>query len=463
MRNARRTAILSLLSVLAFTFQVEASASSAQQDGNAYTIGDSKPANSGVIRLAPIGSNQRIGPDRPAGSSVQGSAIARPATVRLPQDEKAKQDNQDVPVAPQTDDKNQQVGPPLSVPSNAATMPDCAYESDWCNLGCPKRLFGTTPGGTEVGGWLSWGFHTDDNGLFNSHDDRSRLNQGWIYAERKARRCCGLNFGFRFDGLYGVDAQDTQAFGNPTVGNPQGWDNDWDNGIYGWAIPQAYAEVAFNRVSIKAGKFFSPLGYERIAAKENFFYSRTFSRFYTNPFTHTGILATHQVSSKTEVYTGITTGWDTGFRQVGDALNYIGGVRFRPNRCLTLSYFTSGGDTGFRGDGWTHNWVAEMKLSRNFGTATEINYQDLGTNDEHSLAQYAIYKVNDCLSFGSRFEWYKSSRFTGVQNSTYSLTTGLNFRRSANMVVRPEVRVDWGAGAADPGNLIFGTDAVFTF
>ncbi len=34
--------------------------------------------------------------------------------------------------------------------------------------------------------------------------------------------------------LYGVDAQKTQAFGN----NNGSWDNSFDHGVYGWAIPQ---------------------------------------------------------------------------------------------------------------------------------------------------------------------------------------------------------------------------------
>ena len=98
-----------------------------------------------------------------------------------------------------------------------------------------------------------------------------------------------LDWGYRGDILYGVDAQKTQAYGN----NSGSWDNSFDNGVYGWAIPQAYAEVAYGDWSVKVGHFFTIIGYEVVPDVGNFFYSHSYTMFNSEPFTHTGILATY--------------------------------------------------------------------------------------------------------------------------------------------------------------------------
>ena len=63
------------------------------------------------------------------------------------------------------------------------------------------------------GGWLSFGYHSEGNDLFNSRPDEIALHQAWLYAEKVAT--CENPFGFRADLMYGIDADDTQAFGNP--------------------------------------------------------------------------------------------------------------------------------------------------------------------------------------------------------------------------------------------------------
>ena len=64
-----------------------------------------------------------------------------------------------------------------------------------------------------------------------------------------------------------------------------------DHGPYGWAMPQAYFEVAYGNWSVKAGHFYTIVGYEVIPATGNFFYSHSLTMFNTEPFTHTGVLA----------------------------------------------------------------------------------------------------------------------------------------------------------------------------
>ena len=86
--------------------------------------------------------------------------------------------------------------------------------------------------------------------------------------------------------MYGVDGYDTQSFGN----NPGRWDflNDFDHGIYAFAIPQAYAELANGDFSVKLGHFFTIVGYEVVPAPGNFFFSHSFTMYNSEPFMHTG-------------------------------------------------------------------------------------------------------------------------------------------------------------------------------
>jgi hypothetical protein len=92
--------------------------------------------------------------------------------------------------------------------------------------------------------------------------------------------------------------------------------------------------------------------------------------------------------------------------------------------------------------------------------------------EDKSLVNYLIYKLNDCWSVGGRMEWWKSNNV--VVNdaiSFYEITGGINYRPHANLVVRPEIRYDW-TPAADTVNAAvgdnynqtwFGVDAVLTF
>ena len=120
---------------------------------------------------------------------------------------------------------------------------------------------------------------------------------------------------------YGTDAQKTQAFGN----DDGIWDVTFDNGPYGWAMPQAYLEFAAGDWSVKVGHFFTLVGYEVVPAVGNFFYSHAYTMFNSEPFTHTGALATYTGYENLTLYGGWTLGWDTGFDQYGGGSSFLGG------------------------------------------------------------------------------------------------------------------------------------------
>jgi hypothetical protein len=350
-----------------------------------------------------------------------------------------------------------------------------------CNLGDPWKLCDGDVCGWNIGGWTQLGYHTYATPFnFNNHPSRVNLQQQWLYAEKVADGSCGIGFGGRIDYVYGVDAQDTQAFGT----QQSGWDNPWDNGIYGHALPQAYGEVAFGDWSVKAGHFFTLIGNEVVAATGNFFYSHSYTMYNSEPFTHTGVLSTYKLTENTKIYNGYVMGWDSGFDDNGDS--WLTGLSTQLTDNVSVAYGLVLGRFGARTAnevGEMHSLIVTSKLTDKLSHVFWTDYldSDNGTNraverQTYDLNNALIYSFNNCLAWGNRFEWYNVERATnfgaaGLQpgrKDVYVFTTGLNVRPHSNLLFRPEVRWDW-----DQDNLIglplgsgqttFGMDAIFTF
>ena len=299
----------------------------------------------------------------------------------------------------------------------------------------------------------------NDAGSFNSHPHRFNLHQGWLYAEKVADGSKGFDWGFRTDVMYGVDAADTQAFGNPA--------GSWDNGGrftrgggYGFAVPQAYAEVAMGDLSIKAGHFYTLIGYEVVTAPDNFFYSHALTMFNTEPFTHTGILATYSASDDVTLYGGWTAGWDSGFDSINGGSNFLGGFSTSVTDNSTFTYITTIGNFGARGngaDGYSHSLVLDTALTDDLNLVVQSDLLRVATEDQLGVNTYLIKSISDELGVGVRAEWWKNE---GV--SQYGITGGLNIKPMENLIVRPEIRYDWD----DPNvgaQTTFGVDAIVTF
>ncbi len=362
-----------------------------------------------------------------------------------------------------------------------------------CDSGCdsaggsdePWRLFQCKPLGFTIAGWTNLGYHTANNvGLgitplgngvpanFNNYADKVQLQQQWIYAEKVADGSCGLGWGGRIDYLYGTDAPDTQSFGIPN----QHWDNSWDNGgAYGHAIPQLYGEVAVGNLSAKVGHFFTIVGQEVVAATGNFFYSRQFTFYNAEPFTHTGALTSYKVDDDTTLWNGYVMGWDSGFEDNGDA--YIGGFSRKLADDITFVYTTTLGrlNDSFNERGGIHSGILTLGLTDNLTYIGQNDYLYTtnaagGTiRNTFGSIHYLLYKVNCKTTVGSRSEWFNVSTGQIRNSDILNQTFGINYRTNANLVFRPEVRWVW-----DKDNLgvnenlkssqaFFGMDAVFQF
>ncbi len=362
-----------------------------------------------------------------------------------------------------------------------AMLPSAAFAQDFLfgEMDEPFTLTGEDDPVT-VGGWSQWGYHTRNDGVFNTYKNQLQAQQQWLYVEKIADGSEGVGFGFRMDVMYGTDANNTQAFGN----NPGEFDfqNGWDHGQYGWAMPQLYGEVAMGDVSVKAGHFFTPIGYEVVGAPGNFFYSHAFTHNFSEPFTHTGILATHAISDDVTGYYGWTYGCDTGFDQFHGGSSFLGGASVAVFDELTTSYILTAGNLGWLGDGYMHSLIFTYTINEKLTYIFETDYVDTnadaigdGGSTYHTIGanNYLIYWMSDRLGFGGRAEWWKAN---GV--SYYETTLGFNIKPHANFNIRPEVRYQWApAGNAFSGvkngnnpagvpldeGTIFGVDAILTF
>ena len=371
---------------------------------------------------------------------------------------------------------------------------DCCIVDD-CVDGCCDL---GKESGWNFGGWVQMGYHNKSNGMFNNNPNTLTFHQNWLYVEKIADGSCGWDWGGRFDIMYGADANDTQSFGNAR----SRWDYDHGNNLssrgYGWALPQAYLEVAKGDWSIIAGHFYTLLGYEVVTAPDNFFYSHAMTMYHSEAFTHTGVLATQQVSDNVEAYYGYTLGWNTGFDRNAGGGNFLGGVSIALTDNTSLTYITTFGDFGGPnpnsntgiGTGYSHSLV----LDHNFGSCGQWNYVfqtdyvdatgydpagvsgALGlpygavATEAYGINQYLIYNVNDKLGLGTRFEWWRA-----YSEDSFSLTMGANIKPAKNLTIRPELRYYF----ADPtfaavynenvandnlyDSFVFGVDAILTF
>ena len=320
----------------------------------------------------------------------------------------------------------------------------------------------------NVGGWLSGGYTTYDTGMFNNHPENVDLNQAWVYAEKVADGSDGFDMGFRVDYVYGTDGPDTQAFGN----TPDTFDFGWNHGgFYGQAIPQAYLEFASGDISVKVGHFFTLIGYEVVAAPDNFFYSHAYTMFNSEPFTHTGALATADLGDVT-VYGGYVLGWDSGFEDNGGS-QFIGGLSFALGKYIDLTYIALAGDQGFGTDrsGYNHSVVASVALTDQL---TYVLHHDLvdysgttgGEVRAYSVNNYVLYDLSETVGVGLRGEWWSPEVAPGDYRDIFQFTAGLNLRIADNVVIRPEARYDHdpdGVVGAPNEDWGFGVDAVISF
>jgi hypothetical protein len=297
-----------------------------------------------------------------------------------------------------------------------------------------------------------------------------QFNQGVITIQRPlSQNPDRIDYGFKFQGLIGSDARYTEFLGQ------------FEYAIHNRIQPtiveanlQAHLPILTSSgVDVKIGQFVTYSGVEVYPAKDNYFYTHSFS-YNFGPFLHTGAMATTAVNDWLTIYAGITTGIDTFIGWPGDNNNspsFHGGLSASLlNGDLTVMAITHSGpeNPDVRdpyGVGWpngvvggipaqcacnpTYTWryynnlMATWKVTDRLTLVTDMSYyRDDGWNpvsvtglpsnalqtlgnmlgfdstlvpqraqgvDGYGVAQYIIYKWSELLRFGARIDFWRDN------------------------------------------------------
>ena len=344
---------------------------------------------------------------------------------------------------------------------------------------------------------------------FGDRSGEFQLNQLNLFIQRAvATEGDKWDFGGRFDAMYGTDSIFTQAYGVPAFDvntlqpkNRSSWDLDIlgtaGNRFYGLALPQAYLESYVpvgNGLNVKAGHFYTPIGYETVPAPDNFFYTHAYTMQYGEPFTHTGVMGNYAVDKNWAVMGGAVTGsatggWDGGFNQQLGNWGGIAGTTWTSDDKGTSANIsgTYGATSEQSSNAWAlysvvlkHNITdkTHLILQHDHGYANNVIVASgAGTDAEwYGINTHLYYDIKDDLSIGMRGEWFRDqngfrvcspgrvSAATNNQgysyalgsnqlnNSTcnagsyYAFTVGMNYKPTKWLNLRPNVRYDWVDG-----------------
>jgi hypothetical protein len=306
---------------------------------------------------------------------------------------------------------------------------------------------------------------------FDGYKNRLVLDQADLQILR-APASSGTKFdwGFTLEGGFGSDFAFTHSNGmmdNRAGGPPQ---NQAD-------IVQAY--LSFNLpvlggLTLNAGKFVTPLGYEVINPTGNPFFSHSYGFTYGVPLTQTGITG-QATFGNFQVLAGITRGWDQSLKDSNGDPDFLGQVIWTPNKTYhVVANLSEGpqaphgvgpGVQGLPGDNshwWTvvdldgyYNYSDQLTFGAgaDYGDAPHDKFgSSTGAAQWYGMTGYAAYTINPMLTANARLEWYDDTdgfTLAGVHTSVYSATLGVTVKPWPNdnilqyLEFRPEVRYDY--------------------
>jgi hypothetical protein len=334
-----------------------------------------------------------------------------------------------------------------------------------------RQLQGTLPGAfldgnrMQVSGWTETSFtgssdaHENLPMGFNYKANQFLLQQNWLRFERAVvtSGTTEPTFGFRSDTILpgsdyrftlarGVfDEQLTAAHGQPNT--------------YGIDPIQFYAEAYFPTVArgldVKFGRFFAQYGVETNDAVSNQLASHAYTFIY-DPFTHTGVLTTTQLTPAWSAQAGLVLGSDVFIDPV-DNLTFIGSVKWAPTdqRDSALLSVIAGKGRFDQSRNFHNPEVLDFVYTHKFSARLNYNFEglfgfttnvpDIGTAEWFGVLNYLTYAFTPRLSGTTRLEFFDDiqGQRTGFPGLYTALTAGLNFRPLKDVVLRPEVRFDY--------------------
>jgi hypothetical protein len=356
----------------------------------------------------------------------------------------------------------------------------------------------------RVRGWIQNSFTGNANGRSgglnfgdnpNFKADQWMGNQYYVIFERPLKQSDEVNLGFRVDNLFGNDWQFTFMQGFLNRAFPNG-------SFAGYDIPQFYGEIHLpvltpGGLDVKAGRWYSIVGYEVVPAADRTLFSVPYSFDYGQPFTHVGVLTTLHLTDRVDLYNGTVNGWD---RWINERYiwGYTGSVTWKsitektklsfatvwgPNQfpsflpanqpLFPTGYINIPSVAGLNNPGYHRNdrtlftfwiseqWTAQLKQVIGTGAGMEPAIPGLGAPLLDGVPQNAHAKYDTWYGFVNVFRYDVTDKLAGVWRSEifwdtngartgklvgdryYEFTLGLRYQPRDWLLIRPEARYDW--------------------
>ncbi len=301
--------------------------------------------------------------------------------------------------------------------------------------------------------------------------DNLRLNQLQLTLDRVVDTSKPVDWGGRFDLVYGSDA---------AVFRPLGLFNKQTQDVQ-LTFKQFYGNLWIRTgndgqgLDLMFGQWITTIGAEVIAGPDNYLYSRSLLFGFAEPFLHTGAKATYYFDPNNNVYFAVVRGWDD-FKDNNEGASFMGGFMLstkeltgslpRDQFCLNVIVGPELPGDGWNGNRflldtvWTHRWTEKLTqlINADYGyqvgapnTINSENVVEPGDASWYGVAYYLNYVFNDYVSATGRAEWFRDVRGyrTGYVGNFFEVTTGMSFtpfpksRLLNTLQIRPELRADW--------------------
>ena len=371
-----------------------------------------------------------------------------------------------------------QPGAPQAIPTNGTYTYDLgSFEEPSAPPESGKLISGSI-----VGSWADG---------FGQGGDAWQMNQVWLTSEKvyDAKRGT-LDLGYRVDALFGTNI----------LQSADGFDGKWgvSGDGYGASIFQAYGQLGYGMLSVKAGKIGTVVGYESVDASANPFATHS-HMFMHEPATHTGGLFTLAPTDTFSLDFGMVSGIDNSFDNRRGDSGFLFGAHLDLAENFSLSYGGSlaqvhselgenrlGTSFGYYeelllgipigdSDEYLQTITAEMQFTDKFSYAFTTNYGVMSDRANHDsrygqlgFANYFNYQMFDQLSAHVRYEYYtqwlddagRPEFLREMRQNIHDVSFSLLYKPCESLFILPEVRYDWIETGNVKDNLTIKADGV---
>jgi hypothetical protein len=369
------------------------------------------------------------------------------------------------------------------------------------------RALGLEDSQTKIYGWLENSYTGNTNGKGNGSNfsvfpnrlaDSWQGNQYYLILENPIEANDQVNYGFRYDVLFGNDWEFTKDYGL--------FDRAFKPDHFaGLDFPQIYGEVHLPVLTpwgldIRGGRWYSPAGFEAVMAPKRPLLSVPYTLNFT-PFTFFGMISTLHLleNNRANLYAGTVNGAD---RWIDASFKWsmLGGhsLASRSGKTSLNTFFVVGPDqlprfppanTPFFPTGTTpppflasrrnlgygsnprtyfstvltQNWTDRFTEALQADQILDKNTPGFGPGGTphdtawYSLVHWFLYGFDAPLADAKitgawRFEAFRDNNgaATGVAADYFETSLGLILKPKPWLWVRPEARYDWVRGSAHP-------------